>query len=50
LPLAGNQASILNRYGPQQRSDITYFSFADAIRADRPLPFFDHREIRRDFA
>jgi len=36
-------------YGPWGRPDMAYFSFAEAIRAGRPLRLFNHGAMRRDF-
>jgi UDP-glucuronate 4-epimerase len=36
-------------YGPWGRPDMAYFSFAEAIRAGRPLRLYNHGAMRRDF-
>ncbi|MFP4126783.1 MAG: NAD-dependent epimerase/dehydratase family protein [Alphaproteobacteria bacterium] len=36
-------------YGPWGRPDMAYFSFAEAIRAGRPIRLFNHGAMRRDF-
>jgi UDP-glucuronate 4-epimerase len=36
-------------YGPWGRPDMAYFSFAEAIRAGRPLHLFNYGEMQRDF-
>ncbi|GAB0112928.1 NAD-dependent epimerase/dehydratase family protein [Acidisoma sp. C75] len=36
-------------YGPWGRPDMAYFSFAEAIRAGRPITLYDGGRLRRDF-
>ena len=36
-------------YGPWGRPDMAYFSFAKAIVEERPIPVFNHGNLRRDF-
>lgn len=36
-------------YGPWGRPDMAYFSFAEAIRAGRPITVYDQGRVRRDF-
>jgi len=36
-------------YGPWGRPDMAYFSFAEAIRAGRPITLFNNGEMARDF-
>jgi UDP-glucuronate 4-epimerase len=37
-------------YGPWGRPDMAYFSFAEAIRAGRPITVYDGGRLRRDFS
>ena len=36
-------------YGPWGRPDMAYFSFTQAILAERPIDVFNHGKMRRDF-
>jgi len=36
-------------YGPWGRPDMAYWSFTDAILAERPIPVFGSGKLRRDF-
>ncbi|GHA72906.1 NAD-dependent epimerase [Pontibacter akesuensis] len=36
-------------YGPWGRPDMAYFSFADAICHNKPIPVFNYGKMRRDF-
>jgi UDP-glucuronate 4-epimerase len=36
-------------YGPWGRPDMAYFSFAEAIRAGRPIQLFNYGTMKRDF-
>jgi UDP-glucuronate 4-epimerase len=47
LPVTGLR--FFTVYGPWGRPDMAYFSFAEAIRAGRPIRLFNHGAMRRDF-
>lgn len=36
-------------YGPWGRPDMAYFKFANAICAGKPIPVFNHGDMKRDF-
>ena len=36
-------------YGPYGRPDMAYFSFSEAMLAQRPIPIYNHGRVSRDF-
>jgi UDP-glucuronate 4-epimerase len=47
LPLTGLR--LFTVYGPWGRPDMAVWCFTEAILAERPIPLFNHGDMRRDF-
>jgi UDP-glucuronate 4-epimerase len=48
--LAATGLRFFTVYGAWGRPDMAYFTFTKAILEDRPIPIFNHGEMRRDFS